>query len=378
MLAPCQGDGEDCVRIGARALPAAALAFASTPDKAARSGIFLLAGMRLFLILFLLGCALRAGELQKFVFEKPEMGLPFRVSLYARDKQTAKTAADAAFARVEELNAIFSDYEEDSELTKLSRTSGSGRKIKVSEPLWTVLERAQILSGQTGGAFDITCGPLTNVWRRARRRFELPPPDLAAEMHARCGWQKLKLSAESRTAELLAPDMRLDLGSLAKGYAVDAALQRLRELGHPIALVAGGGDMAAGDPPPGRKGWRIEVAPLDVEGGTAKPPVVIVELANRGIATSGDTFQRLEINGQRYSHILDMRTAQPLTDHALVTVIGPDCFTASLSTTLCILGPVEGAKLAEKYSVVARWQRQPGDKVEVTEMPGWEKWVAPQ
>jgi FAD:protein FMN transferase len=334
--------------------------------------------MRLFLFVFLCGCALRAGELQKFVFEKPEMGLPFRVSLFAKDVDTAKAAADAAFARVEELNAIFSDYEEDSELSKLSRTSGSGQKVKVSDALWTVLERAQQLSEQTGGAFDITCGPLTNVWRRARRRFELPSSDLAAEMRARCGWQKLKLSPDSRTAELLAFQMRLDLGSLAKGYAVDAALRRLRELGYPIALVAGGGDMAAGDPPPGRKGWRIEVAPLDAENGAAKPPALIVELANCGIATSGDTFQRLQINGKRYSHILDMRTAQPLTDHALVTVIGPDCFTASLSTTLCILGPGEGAKLAEKYSVVARWQRQPGEKVEVTEMPGWEKWVTPE
>jgi FAD:protein FMN transferase len=333
--------------------------------------------MRPFLFLLFSACTLHAEDLQKFVFEKPEMGLPFRVSLFAKDADSAKRAADTAFARVEELNAIFSDYEDDSELSKLSRTSGSGQKIKLSDPLWTVLDRAQQLSAQSRGAFDVTCGPLTSVWRRARRKFELPSPDLAAEMRARCGWQKLKLSADSRTAELLTPDMRLDLGSLAKGYAVDAALRRLRELGHPIALVAGGGDMAAGDPPPGRKGWRIEVAPLDAEGGATKPPAVIVELANCGIATSGDTFQRLEINGKRYSHILDMRTAQPLTDHALVTVIGPDCFTASLSTTLCILGPTEGTPLAEKWSLAARWQRQPAEKVEITETPTWKKWLAP-
>jgi thiamine biosynthesis lipoprotein len=135
--------------------------------------------------------------------------------------------------------------------------------------------------------------------------------------------------------------------------------------------------MAAGDPPPARKGWRIEVAPLDAEGSAAKPPAVVIEIANCGIATSGDTFQRLEINGRRYSHILDMRTAQPLTDHALVTVIGPDCFTASLSTCLCILGPVEGAQLAEKWKVVARWQAQPAAAVEIKETPGWAKWTVP-
>lgn len=333
--------------------------------------------VRLITILLLLAGLAGAGELQKFVFEKPEMGLPFRVTLYAEDAAKAKGAADAAFARVAELNAIFSDYEDDSELSKLSRTSGSGSKVKVSDPLWVVLERAQQLAEQSQGAFDITCGPLTSVWRRARRKFELPPPDLAAEMQARCGWQKLRLDAEGRTAELLTPQMRLDLGSLAKGYAVDAALRRLRELGYPIALVGGGGDMAAGDPPPGRPGWRIEVAPLDAEGATPKPPALVVEIARCGIATSGDLFQRLEIGGRRYSHILDMRSGQPLTDHALVTAIGPDCFTASLSTCLCILGPEEGKKLAEKWKVAARWQRQPDAEVQVTTTSEWAKWIAP-
>lgn len=332
---------------------------------------------RLCLLLLLFTALAHAADLQKFIYEKPEMGVPFRVSVYAPNADTAKAAADAAFQKVEELNAIFSDYEDDSELSKLSRTSGSGAKVPISEPLWTVLERAQQISEQSGGAFDVTCGPLTSVWRRARKKFELPDPALVTEMRERCGWKKLKLDPTTHTAELLAPQMRLDLGSLAKGYAVDAALRTLRDKGFPIALVAGSGDMAAGDPPPGRKGWRIEVVPLDAEGGAAAPPAVVVELAHAGIATSGDFFQRLEVNGKRYSHILDMRTGQPLTDHALVSVLGPDCFTASLSTTLCILGPEEGAKVAAQWKVVARWQRQPADKVEITTLPGWEKWVAP-
>ena len=133
--------------------------------------------------------------------------------------------------------------------------------------------------------------------------------------------------------------------------------------------------MAAGDPPPGRTGWRIDVAPLDAEGGAPLPPRVTIEIARCGIATSGDTFQRLEINGRRYSHILDMRTGQPLADHALITVVGPDCVTASLSTTLCILGPIEGATLAARWKVAARWQRQPTPTVEITETPDWKNWL---
>jgi FAD:protein FMN transferase len=327
-------------------------------------------------LLLFIAAAVHGQELQKFVFEKPEMGIRFRISLFATDEAAAKAAADAGFARVAELNAIFSDYEDEAELAKLSRTAGSGRAVKVSEPLWLVLERSQQLAARTGGAFDVTCGPLTAMWRNARRKFQLPPPALAAEMRSRCGWQKLRLDPKARTAELLAPDMRLDLGGIAKGYACDEALKTIREKGFPVALVAGAGDMAAGDAPPGTKGWRIEVMPLDAEGGAEKPPAVIVEIANCGIATSGDTFQRLEIAGKRYSHVLDPRVGEPLTNHSLVTVIAPDCITAdSLSKPLSILDPAEGMQLAAEFKAVARWQRQPGAKVEITETPGWEAHV---
>jgi hypothetical protein len=102
-----------------------------------------------------------------------------------------------------------------------------------------------------------------NLWRRARRKNELPSAELIAEMRARVGFRNLRLDPARRTAELLVPEMRLDVGSIGKAYAVDAALAVLKERGFPRALVGGSGDMAAGDPPPGQPGWRIEVAPLD-------------------------------------------------------------------------------------------------------------------
>ena len=332
--------------------------------------------LRTFILLLALAFTARAAELQKFVFEKAEMGVPFRISLFAESADTAKAAADAAFARVAALNAILSDYEDNSELTALSRSAGSGQAVKVSAELWTVLERAQQLAASTGGAFDVTCGPLTSVWRRARRKFELPSPQLVAESRERVGWQRLRLNVDAHTAELLTTGMRLDLGSIAKGFACDEALRVLRENGHPIALVAGSGDMSAGDPPPGRAGWRIEVAPLDAEGRTEKPTPVIIELAHAAIATSGDTFQRLEIGGKRYSHILDARTGQPLTNHTVVSVIARDGLTAGISTACCILGPQESAKLLEEWKAAARWQSQPGEKVELHETAGWSEWLA--
>ena len=314
-------------------------------------------------------------RLQKFAFEKAEMGVPFRITLYAENEETAKRGAGAGFARVAALNHIFSDYEDDSELTQLSRTSGQGRAVKVSDELWAVLARAQVLAERTDGAFDVTCGPLTSMWRRARRKQELPAADLVAEMTARVGWKKMRLDENTRTVELLAPEMRLDVGSIAKGYACDEALKVLRNEGCPRAMVAGSGDISASDPPPGKKGWRIEVVGLDLDDAASAPAPVVIEITNAAIATSGDRNQRLDANGKRFSHILDPRTGQPLTDHALVSVIAKDGLTAGISTACSVIGPHEALKLAVEWKAAIRIQRMPGDKVEITESRDWARWV---
>ena len=311
-----------------------------------------------------------ATTLQKFAFEKAEMGLPFRITLFAPNEETAKAATDAAFARIEELNGVLSDYDEESEISRLSRTSGSGKVVRVSDDLWRVLERGQTMAARTNGAFDVTVGPLVNLWRRARRKQELPSPELIAEMKARVGFRNLKLDAEKHTAELLIPEMRLDVGSIGKAYAVDAALAVLQARGITRALVGGSGDMAAGNPPPGLPGWRIEVAALDAEGA---PPPRIVHLVNRGIATSGDVFQRVEIDGKRYSHIVDPHTGLGLTDHSLVTVIAPDCFTANgYTTSASVIGPERGLKLIDETpGIAALLVRKPGEKIEFVESREW-------
>ena len=310
----------------------------------------------------------RAAE--RFAFEKAEMGLPFRITLYASDEAVAKAAADAAFDRIAVLNSTFSDYDSDSELSRLSRTAGQGKAVPVSRDLWLVIARAQALAERTDGAFDITVGPLVNVWRRARRKQELPPPELIVEMRARVGFKKVRLDPQARTVELLMPEMRLDCGAIAKGYAVDEALAVLRSRGIARALVSGSGDMAAGDAPPDAPGWKIEVAALDVPGA---PPAQIVHLENRAIATSGDIFQRVEIGGKRYSHIVDPRTGTGLTDHSLVTVLAPDCMTAdSLATAVSVLGPERGLRLIEDTpDTAARIARKPGDKIEFVESARW-------
>jgi len=291
------------------------------------------------------------------------MGVPFRIVLYAPDAASAQAAAAAAFKRIRELNDLLSDYDPESELSRLSQTGGSGQAVKVSPDLWRVLERSQALAKRTGGAFDVTVGPCVNLWRRARRIRQLPPEAALAEARAAVGYEKLRLEPQRRTARLLAPHMKLDLGGIAKGYATDEALKVLRSHGVKRALVSGGGDMTLGDPPPDRKGWRIEIAPLDVP---QAPPKQFVLLANVGLATSGDVFQYVEIGGQRYSHIIDPRTGAGLTDHSLVTVIARDCLTAdSLATAASVLGPQAGLVLVEQTRGAAAYiVRKPAEAIE--------------
>ena len=316
---------------------------------------------------------------QRFEFSEPQMGLPFRIVLYAAHKPAAEAAARVAFDRIWQLNAILSDYEDDSELSRLSRTAGSGEAVKVSNELWFVLKRAQELAVRSEGAFDVTVGPVVSFWRKARREKKLPDAARLTLALQAVGHQKLLLDSSRHTVQLLAAGMRLDLGAIAKGYAADEALKILRRRGITRALVAGGGDMALGDPPPGKKGWRIEIAPLDT---TNPPPARFVLLANAGLATSGDLFQHIEIDGKRYSHIVDPRTGAGLTDHSLVTVIARDGITAdSLATAVSVLGPEKGVRLVEKTKGAAvHITRMPGNEIEASESPRFRRYyeVAPK
>jgi thiamine biosynthesis lipoprotein len=333
--------------------------------------------MALLMVLPWLGCSCVTTPVatppSRYEFHQTEMGVPFRIVLYAQSTNSAQGAAAAAFQRIKQLNDCMSDYDSDSELSRLSQTSGQDRAVPVSPDLWAVLNRAQELAERSQGAFDVTVGPLVNLWRFARREGKLPDPARLAKARLAVGYRKMQLDADHRTVKLLVPNMRLDLGGIAKGYAVDQALKVLGRLGIASALVSGGGDMAVSGPPPGKEGWRIELPPLDA---TNAPPARFVVLSQAGISTSGDLFQRLEINGVRYSHIIDPRTGIGLTDHSLVTVIAPDDFTADgLTKVMSVLNPKEALKFITKTPDAAvRIVRKPADKIEVYESKEFRKY----
>ena len=273
------------------------------------------------------------------------MGTRVRIILYAPDSGAAERAAKAAFQRVAALDSIMSDYKADSELSRLSDQAG-GQPVKVSGDLFRVLVAAQKLAEETGGAFDVTAGPVVQLWRIARMKGSLPDPELLRQARARVGYKNLKLDDRSRTAQLVVKDMSLDLGGIAKGYAADEALKVLARFHIRSALVAAGGDIAVSAAPPGKSGWLIGIAPL--QSPETKPRRSLL-LKNAAVSTSGDAEQHIEINGVRYSHIVDPRSGEALEGRSSVSVVAPiGTASDSLATAVSVLGPELGLELVRR------------------------------
>ena len=223
--------------------------------------------------------------------------------------------------------------------------------MRVSEELFFVLKEAEGLAVRSGGAFDVTCGPVVRLWRRARRQHELPAPGRLAAAVELVGYQHVRLDAKARTVQLLKAGMQLDLGGIAKGYAGDEALRELERNGIRQALVAGGGDIVVGESPPDSPGWTIGIAALEAGERGAENFLVLDHAA---ASTSGDAEQFVEIGGKRYSHILDPRTGKPVEGRSSVTVVARRGITAdSLATAVSVLGPERGLALVESVEGAA-------------------------
>lgn len=291
------------------------------------------------------------------------MGTAFSILLYAENEELAAAASRAAYAKIADLNASMSDYVAESELSRLSRTSGGGPQ-PVSPELFAVLQASQHYAAMSGGAFDVTVGPIVKLWRSTRKSKTMPERSELESALAHMGWKRLVLDAAIRTATLEKPGMLLDLGAIAKGYAADRALAVLARHGIRRAVVDAGGNMAIGDPPPDRPAWRIAVH---------DEPGMILLLARCGISTSGDLEQFVEIDGKRYSHLLDPKTGLGLMNRALVTVVAQDAMAAdALSTAVSVLGPKQGIKLAEDLPDTEAWFRWvDGEEVRSAQTTGW-------
>jgi len=308
--------------------------------------------------------------LTRFEFEQVRFAAPVRLIVYAPSEALANNVSREVFDRLKHLDRVMSDYDPDSELSKLSAQAGNGHPIPVSRELFDVLAESQRLAAATDGAFDITIAPVVKLWRQARRRKQLPPESQLKEAMSLVGASSLRLNETDRTAELLKPGMLLDLGGIAQGYAADEAMRILKQAGLARSLVDVSGDIRVGDAPPDRDGWRVEIEALKSKTPESTPSEPrFMTLTNAAISTAGDAYQSTEIDGVRYSHIIDARTGRPMTESCSVTVIANDALTADgLDTALCVLDDAAGRKLVKSVPGVRVYvSRMKAGRVETTE-----------
>jgi thiamine biosynthesis lipoprotein len=290
----------------------------------------------------------------------PRMGTIARVVVFAPDRAAGEAAAQAALARIAEIDAKLSDYRDDSEVAALARAA-AGTPVAVSRELFEVLAASADLARRTGGAFDATAGRLTHLWRRARRLNAWPEAAQVDAARAAGGYAKVRLDAARRTVTLDASGIQIDAGGIAKGYAVDEAIRLMRDRGLPMGLVALGGDIAAGDPPPGEPAWRIAIPRLaGAAAGEAAEPFWI-PLLRAAVSTSGDAEQWMTAGGVRRSHVIDPRSGWPVAGRSASTVVARRGIDAdALSTVIGIVDREAGEALLRDTRpgpVHGLWQR---------------------
>jgi thiamine biosynthesis lipoprotein len=252
------------------------------------------------------------------------MGTEARLVFYASDSTVARGAAEAAYERIAEVDRRLSDYRVDSEVARVA-SAAAGETVRVSNDFVFVLSRALAAAEVTDGAFDPTAGAVVRLWRETRRTNMLPAEAVRRDALERTGWRNVALDTASRTVRPERTDIRLDFGGIAKGYAADEAIAVLARHGVTRALVDFGGEIVAGNPPPGETGWRVRLD-SGIEGDT-------VLLAAGAISASGDAEQSVVIDGTRYSHVVDPRTGIGLTHGRSATVRAPAGWLADMLAT---------------------------------------------
>ena len=278
---------------------------------------------------------------------RPGMGSYFEIRLGAKTPG-AVDLATRALDLVDALEAQLTVYNDESEVSRLNQSAHLG-PVVVERGLYDLLERAIELSRLTGGAYDVTSGALSEAWGFTRGPKRVPSADELADARARTGWRHLRLDPAGPSVAFDVPGVRINLGSIGKGYAIDRAVDVIRGHWAPTAALVHGGQSSlfALGSPPGRFGGRWEIAlrnPFNPDS-----PLGTLRLRNRALGTSGGAFQNFVIDGRSYGHILDPRTGRPANGPASVTVLAPTAAEAdALSTAVYLLGPEAARELSAR------------------------------
>jgi thiamine biosynthesis lipoprotein len=306
------------------------------------------------------------------------MGTFAHIVAVAEDSGTAKKCIQAALEEIHKVDNLMSDYKSDSEISRVNREAYE-KAVQVSESTYEVLQRSVEFSKMTDGAFDVTIGPLVALFRKAKESKVAPGEEQIALARSKVGFEKLNLDSENQTVQFADKGMLLDLGGIAKGYAIDKAIEAAQRCGAIGAMVDIGGDVRCfGLPPKGRDHWLIGLqdpnsAIEGMEGGGLR---LVLKITNEAVATSGDYQQFVLIEGKRYSHIMDRRTGTSAEGPSSVTIITDNATDAdALATAVSVMGAEKGLALIEKMPNTEAILITPQPKYEIIKTSGAEKHI---
>jgi len=309
-------------------------------------------GLCLTLVFLLSGCESITPQKYPFVYSGPIMGTSFSIKAsHIPEQISVDDLQQLILMRLQAINQRMSTYLKDSELSLLNTLSSTEPKI-ISAELYTVLDAAQKISQLSAGAFDITVGPLVNLWGFGpdMMLYQAPKPEAIVQLLAQSGYAKLQLNKQDLTVTKTLASLSMDLSALAKGYAVDEVARLLEEQGIKDYLVEIGGELRLKGKNLQGKKWRIAIEKPTINKRELEKVVAITDIA---MATSGDYRNFFEQDGQRFSHTIDPRTGYPITHKlASVTVLTETCMLADAwATALMVLGPEAAYKIAEQQQL---------------------------
>ncbi len=286
------------------------------------------------------------------------MGIRPELKVYALDRERGVLWLEKGAEAIHRIDALMSTYKPDSELSRLSAAE-TNVWHPISRELMEVLKLSRRLSKESGGRFDVTVRPMIQLWRKAAEEKRLPTDEQVAAARRRVGWDAVELDDLKLRIRLKKPGMSIDLGAVAKGYAVDEAVVAMKKAGATAGLVEAGGDLFAFGLKPGGKKWTAGIRnPRAADGrrGRATEPAMltVLRISNMAVVTSGHYERFSTIEGKRYSHIIDPRTGRPVDQRlASVTIVAPTCALADgLATAVAVMGAEERMRLIERLENV--------------------------
>ncbi len=282
---------------------------------------------------------------RKLIHTDKAMGTAVQITLWTDDEEAAAKAAQAVFAEMRRLDAMMTTWTPDSEISKINAAAGTAA-VPVSEETFTVLTRAVEISRLSRGLFDVTVGVYGGLWKFDQDMDgTLPDPAEVAARRKLVAWKDIVLDKKKRTVKLRRRGMKITLGGIAKGYAVDRSARILIDAGMSDFILQAGGDMFVS----GKKGLVPWVVGIRDPRSTRDDSFAIAPVQDHAFSTSGDYERGFVKDGVRYHHILDPRSAQPARATRSVTVLAKDAFTADAwSKVLFIMGAKAAMPLVEK------------------------------